>query len=82
MNEENLIEFSNEGIKTTGNLSSSFVKWGGITKVLESKSDIIIYTSNYKFGWCIPKNAFDSNEDLIAVKILLRQVIYERAKLL
>jgi hypothetical protein len=82
VNDEKTIEFSSDGIKSTGNLSSSFMKWEAITRAIESETDLMFYTGNEKFGWYIPKNAFDSDKDIISVKTLLRQNLSENARLL
>lgn len=82
INDETLVEFSNEGIKTTGNLSSSFVKWGAITKVVESETDLMFYTGNESLPWYIPKTALVSDRALNSVKSCLRQNLVEKAKLL
>jgi hypothetical protein len=82
MNEESIVEFSQVGIKTTGNLSSSFVKWEGITRAVESKTDLMFYTGTTFPGLYIPKNSFKYVADLDAVKNLLRLTLGERASLL
>jgi len=82
INDEKTIEFSQDGIKNTGNLSSSFIKWEAITKAIESDTDLMFYTGNEKFGWYIPKNAFKCDKDLSSIRILLRQTLNENAQLL
>jgi hypothetical protein len=80
-NQELRIEFSNEGIRSTGELSSSFVKWEAITRAAESDTHLMLHTNNEKFGWFVPKNAFASHHDLDIVKVLIRAVLSDRAKL-
>ncbi len=82
MNEERLIEFSSEGIKSEGDLSSSFLKWGGVTRVIESDTDLMFYTGKEKFGWYVPKSAFESNDELDSVKSLLYQRVNGKVNLL
>lgn len=82
MNDESVIEFSERGIKSTGNLSSSFVKWEAVVKAVESKTDLMFYTSASFPGLYIAKNAFNSDADLDSVKALLRQTLDEKALLL
>ena len=81
MNDEKLIEFSLAGISSTGELSSSLLKWGAITKVLGSSTDLIFYTANEKFGWPVPKSAFASVNDLHLLETFLKQQLGEKAEL-
>lgn len=81
MNDEILVEFLDEGIKSTGKLSSSLVTWGAIVKAVESNTDLIFYTGPAWPGLHIAKKAFDSDEDLDSVKVLLHQTLNEKAVL-
>lgn len=81
MHDEILVEFLDEGIKSTGKLSSSLVAWGAIVKAVESKTDLIFYTGPAWPGLHIAKKAFDSDEDLDSVKVLLQQTLNEKAVL-
>ncbi len=82
MNDEKLVEFSSEGIKTSGDLSSTFLKWAAITRAVESEMDLIVHTGNEKFGWFIPKTAFETNDDLIMARNILRKELNEKVRLL
>jgi hypothetical protein len=80
INQEKTIEFSNDGIRTTGSLSSSFIRWEGIVRVTESETDFIFFTGNERFGSYIPKRAFNSPNDLTSVQKLIRQSIPDKGK--
>lgn len=79
MHDEILVEFFDEGIKSTGKLSSSLVAWGAIVKAVESKTDLIFYTGPGWPGLHVAKKAFDSDEDLDSVKVLLQQTLNGKA---
>ncbi len=81
MNGEFLVEFLDEGIKSTGKLSSSVVAWEAIVKAVESKTDLIFYTGTGWPGLYVAKKAFDSDKDIDSVKVLLEQTLKERAVL-
>ncbi len=80
MNDERLIEFSSTGISSTGELSSSLLKWEAITKVLGSSTDLIFYIANEKFGWYM-KSAFTSGNDLKTLETYLKQRFDKKADL-
>jgi hypothetical protein len=75
MNDDLLFEFSNEGIRSSGNLSSSFLKWEAFTKVVESETDLMFYTANERYLSYVPKRAFGSNDDLHSVKKFLHETL-------
>ena len=79
MNEELLFEFSNEGMKSSGNLSSSTLKWEAFTKVVESDSDLMFYIANERYPSYVPKSAFASSDDIHSVKELLRKTLSDKA---
>lgn len=78
VNQERTVEFSNEGIRTTGNFSSSFVRWDGIVRATETETDFIFFIGNEKFGSYIPKRAFNSPNDLTLVQNLIRRSLPEK----
>ena len=81
MHDEILVEFLDEGIRSTGGLSSSLVLWGAFVKVVESQTDFMFYTGTGWPGLYIAKKAFNSDKEIDSVKVLLEQRLKEKAVL-
>ena len=73
-------ELNAEGIRITGAVSSSEIKWAGIIKVRESNTDIFFFQAP-KFARFLPKRSL-TKDRLAAVRQLVRQLLPEKADLL
>ncbi|MEP6847238.1 MAG: YcxB family protein [Acidobacteriota bacterium] len=60
------IEISDEGIRSTGKLSSSFVSWPAFVKIVESKTDLIFYTTSAP-NILLPKSAFATDQEFLSI---------------
>ncbi len=81
INKETQFTFSVEGISVQNELAQSFSKWPAIVSVVESKSDILFYFG-HTIGWFIPKSAFESVDDLVSLRDLLRRSLTTNLHLL
>jgi len=75
------IEISDEGIRSTGKLSSSFISWAAFVKVIESKTDLIFYTTGSP-GLLLPKASFASEEQFLSVRAFVAETIGPKADLI
>lgn len=78
--EEVQITFSDKGVNSQTELTSSFTKWPAIVKIVESKSDILFYGGN-TITWFLPKSTFESPDDLASLKVLLQDYVNKNVML-
>lgn len=79
--EEIVVTFSDEGVATESDLTSSRNSWQSFIKVEESAEDILFYCG-HKLSWFLPKSAFGSDNDLTSLRSLLRRSLKDRVYLL
>ncbi len=80
-NEETLMTFSDEGIFFESASVTSKSKWTAITKIKETKTDILFY-SGLALTFFLPKRSIESVEILQKLRRLIREAVEERAHLL
>jgi len=72
LQEELTISFTNESIKLERTSASQDLKWDYISKLVEYKKFFVIYDTKYT-AISIPKRFFKNEQEIIAVKNLLKK---------
>lgn len=73
------MNFTDEGIEFLKELASTKMKWRAFSKVIESKSELFLYTSEKSCPIFIPKRAFNSNEDMNFIKYLITMRLADKS---
>jgi len=77
--EEMLITLSKEGVEMKGELSSGILKWDGVTKVVESESHLLFYSSSAPPFLYFRLSELDSDNSRDSLKRLVRNKLGDRA---
>ena len=72
--------FSDKGLKTISESSSSEKTWGRFSNIFETQDDFIFYLMENVF-FTIPKRFFQDKNQVIELKQLFREKLGEKAKL-
>ena len=73
-------QLSEEGVRFSGGLYQTELKWGAITEVVETRDDFLFLTSK-RSGYFLPKRALNGPEEVDGVREIVRRGAGGRAVL-
>jgi len=72
------MKIDGEGLHADSELGSTTTKWQAIIRFVENETDFLFYTSK-QFSLFVPKNVFDSDEQVDQFRSLAKRGLGERA---
>jgi hypothetical protein len=73
--------FSDDGIKVMGPLSTGEIKWEGIVKARESKTDFFFYTTK-RFALFLPKRVLAGDPKTVDLRQMIAKQLGDKARLI
>jgi hypothetical protein len=70
------IEVNESGLRFSGGLYQSELKWEAILEVVETRDDFLFYISN-RFAYFLPKRAVSSSDELRELRFTLEDAVWE-----
>lgn len=78
MREPKTYEFTEEGIKLTGETVKLEMAWTNIDKAIKRKNDFIVFSSNSRNFFCLPKTDFADEYNITLFESLVKSKVAKR----
>ncbi|MBW4888695.1 hypothetical protein KXQ82_03175 [Mucilaginibacter sp. HMF5004] len=75
ISEPKTYEFSETGVKITGETIKVELAWSNINKVVKRKDDYILFNSNSRSFFTFQQQVFKSDEKIVAFESLIKQYV-------